>query len=47
MSLLNGPQEVCEGPLCHVPALHPGLFIREAEMDSLIDADIYRIPRQI
>ena len=32
-----------EDPLGHVPALLPGLFIREAEMDAVVDADIDRI----
>ena len=36
-----------EDPLGHVPALLPGFFIREAEMDALVDADIDRIPGQI
>ena len=47
LSLVDGLQEVSEDPLGHVPALLPGLFIREAEMDALVDADIDRIPGQI
>jgi len=47
LSLVDGLQEVSEDPLCHVPALLPGLFIREAEMDAMVDADIDCIPGQI
>jgi hypothetical protein len=47
LSLVDGSQEVSEDPLGHVPALLAALFIPEAEMDSLVDADIDRIPGQI
>jgi hypothetical protein len=47
LSLVDGLQEASEDPLGHVPALRPGLFIREAEMDALVDADIDYVPRQI
>ena len=47
LSLVGGLQEVPEDPLGHGPALCPALFIREAEMDALVDADIDRIPGQI
>ena len=47
LSLIGGLQEVSEDPLGHVPALLPPLFIREAEMDALVDADIDRIPGHI
>ena len=29
-----------EGPLGHMPALLPRLFVREAEMDAVVDANI-------
>jgi hypothetical protein len=47
LTLVGGLQEVCGDPLGHVPALLPALFIREAEMDALVDADIDRIPGQL
>ena len=47
LSLVDGLQEASEGPLGHVPTLHPCRFIREAEMDALVDADIDYIPGQI
>ena len=36
-----------ESPLSYVPALLPSHFIREAEMDALVDVNINRIPGQI
>ena len=44
LSLVGGLQEVSGDPLGHVPALLPALFIREAEMDAMVDADVDRIP---
>lgn len=44
LSLVDRLQEVFECPLSHAPALRPRPFIREAEMDALVDADIDRIP---
>ena len=37
------PKEVSKGPLGHVPALLPRFGVREAEMNSVVDADIDRI----
>lgn len=36
-----------ESPPGHAPALLPRLFIREAEVNALVDTDIDRIPGQI
>jgi hypothetical protein len=43
LSLVGGLQKVVEDPLGHGPALCPALFIREAEMDTVVDADLDRI----
>src|SRR6188768_574011 len=45
--LTERPQVVGEGPVGDRPALLPCLFIRKAEMDALVDADIDRIFGQI
>ena len=43
LALVDRLQEVSEDPLGHLPALLPGLFIRGAEMDAVVDADLDRI----
>jgi hypothetical protein len=40
-------QEVSEDPLGHVPVLLPALFIREAEVNAMVDADLDRILGQL
>jgi hypothetical protein len=47
LALVDRLQEVSEDPLGDLPALLPGLFIREAEMDAVVDADIDRILGQL
>jgi hypothetical protein len=45
--VVDGLQDVPEDPLGHLPALLAAHFIRSAEMDALVDADIDCIPGQI